>query len=348
MSFSGVGGLGNFWHGVVSTAARAPFVCQYHKEVAELFRHFYPRTSIEEKIGQPWLFIPRRPVRPRREWKRLMEDRGGNLYLVQLSVDRFEVSDGGVRILSGAEAFQSKRLWIAAGALNSPAILIQSISSNLERAFISDHIIGYIGQLQRHSRDPSRSVEREVNGFWLNFDFSPDGNAIFVQRPARFDYTKLDRPIENRALQSLTTRHAIVNLFKTASPGRAAEILFNRFGLFPNAKVANVYAQMPVNDAFVFDARSGNVDYVANNARTFADLSVPLRGLTRSSRHDAYLRGIHLHHSVNLDALTAAGLESDKSFVRVVDASVISQIGPEHPTFHVMARAYRLARRSDL
>ncbi|XIA64107.1 hypothetical protein ACFIOY_35100 [Bradyrhizobium sp. TZ2] len=78
-----------------------------------------------------------------------------------------------------------------------------------------------------------------------------------------------------------------------------------------------------------------------------AGLSIPWRELLKTRRPDLFLRGIHLHHSIDLDALNASGLESDRSTVRVVDASAIGRIGPEHHSFYTMARAYRLSRRAS-
>lgn len=345
-SYPGFGGLGNFWHGVIPTAIGAPYARESRSEIGELFQYFYPRTSIQEKIGQPWLFVPRRPVRPRREWARLSRERGNNLRFLPLAADRFDMGGGGLTVFAAAETFKSRRLWIAAGVVNSPKILARSVSPDLRRAFISDHIICYAGQLQQQARDyfPPQ-IERASDGFWLAFEFSLDGGALLTRRPARFDYRRLDHGIEQRAAFGLPTNSAIVRLLKTTSPGLLAEGLFNKFGLFPNAPVLSVYAQALVDDALHFPGEDAPLNPVDNNAaQAVARLSLPWRGLVKTRRPDLFLRGIHLHHSIDLDALNAAGLASDGSTVRVVDASAISRIGPEHHSFYTMARAYRLSR----
>ncbi|MGY3616584.1 hypothetical protein [Bradyrhizobium sp. USDA 10063] len=345
-SYPGFGGLGNFWHGVIPTAIGAPYARESRSEIVELFQYFYPRTSIQEKIGQPWLFVPRRPVRPRRGWARLSRERGDNLRFLPLAADRFDMGSGGPTVFAAAETFKSRRLWIAAGVVNSPQILARSISPDLRRAFISDHIICYAGQLHQHTRDHSPpQVERASDGFWLGFEFSEDGNALLTRRPARFDYRVLDHGIEQRAVYGLPTSSAIVRLLKTTSPGLVAEGLFNKFGLFPNSPVSSVYAQVLVDDALHFPGKDAPLSPVDNNAAlAVARLSLPWRELVKTRRPDMFLRGIHLHHSIDLDALNASGLASDESTVRVVDASAISRIGPEHHSFYTMARAYRLSR----
>ena len=345
-SYSGFGGLGNFWHGVIPTAVGAPYVRESRSEIVELFRYFYPRAPIQQKIGQPWLYVPRRPVRPRREWAKLSRQRGDNLRFLPLAVDRFEAGDGGITAFAGTETFKSRRLWIAAGVVNSPNILARSVSSGLKRDFISDHVICYAGQLHRDTQGYAPpQVERASDGFWLAFDFSQDGGALLTRRPARFDYRVLDHGIEQRAVFGLPTNSAIVRLLKASSPGLVAEGLFNKFGLFPNSAVLSVYAQVLVDDALHFPEGDTPLSAVNGSAaRAVAGLSLPWQGLVKTRRPDLFIRGIHLHHSINLAALGAAGLSSDQSSVRVVDASAISQIGPEHHSFYAMASAYRLAR----
>ncbi|WFU75664.1 hypothetical protein [Bradyrhizobium sp. CB2312] len=348
-SYSGVGGLGNFWHGVIPTAMRAPYARESRSEIAELFQYFYPRTSIQEKIDQRWLFVPRRPVRPRREWERLSRERGDNLRFVPLAVDRFDMGSGGQTVFAADETFKSRRLWIAAGVLNSPKILSRSVSPDLRRAFVSDHIICYAGQLHQHTPDYSPpQVERARDGFWLAFEFSSDGDALLTRRPARFDYRTLDRGIEQRAVYGLPATGAMVRLLTTTSPGLVAEALFNKFGLFPRGPVLSVYAQLLVSDALDFSQEDAPLNPVNHNAaQAVSRLSLPWPALLKTRRPDLFLRGIHLHHSIDLDALKAAGLGSDESAVRVVDASTINAIGPEHHSFYTMARAYRVAREAS-
>lgn len=345
-SYPGVGGLGNFWHGVVPTGIEAPYAQESRRELVELFQYFYPQTSIQERIGRPWLFVPRRPVRPRREWARLLRERGGNLRFLPLLADRFDMGGAASTVFAGAETFKSKRLWIAAGVVNSPKILALSVSPDVRRPFVSDHIICYAGQLEQRTAGVSAPrVERASEGFWLAFEFSSDGGALLTKRPARLDYRRLDYGIEQRAIFGLPTNNAIARLLKATSPGLVAEALFNKFGLFPNSGMLSVYAQIFVQDAFQISREDASMIPVDQSAaQAMARLSLPWPKLVKSRRPDLFLRGIHLHHSLDLDALDAAGLSSDQSTVRVVDASGISQIGPEHHSFYMMARAYRLSR----
>ncbi|XIA64109.1 hypothetical protein ACFIOY_35110 [Bradyrhizobium sp. TZ2] len=87
----------------------------------------------------------------------MSRERGDNLRFLQLAADRFEMGDGGVAVFAGSETFKSGRLWIAAGVVNSPNILARSVSPDLRRAFISDHVICYAGQIERRGQNHSPS-----------------------------------------------------------------------------------------------------------------------------------------------------------------------------------------------
>jgi len=63
-----------------------------------------------------------------------------------------------------------------------------------------------------------------------------------------------------------------------------------------------------------------------------------------SRRPDIFLPSIHLHHSVDVDALTRAGVNGPTSRVQVVDASVLPDIGADHHSFKLMVAAFQRAR----
>jgi hypothetical protein len=344
-SYFGFGGLGNYWHGVIATAASAPYASNANGQIASLFSRFYRRTSAEGRIGEPWLFIPRRPIRPAQEWTRLLAERGGRLRVEHVGADRFELGDGAVTVHAGSGRFRAARLWIAAGTLHTPALLETSLETTLRRPFVSDHVICYTGQIDRsmHPHVPPPKVERTPDGFWLRTFIDESRTAVFMPKPARFDYRILDHGIEQRMAFGLPTGSALSKILRSYSLGLVSEGLFNRFGVFPDASMLSIYAQILVKDAYRL--ASGGLDLVRTNAvQAIAAAESPWQEMARTRRADLYIEGIHLHHSIDLDRLTSVGLDSERSLVTVVDASVLDDIGPEHPSFYTMARAYGFAR----
>jgi hypothetical protein len=68
----------------------------------------------------------------------------------------------------------------------------------------------------------------------------------------------------------------------------------------------------------------------------------------RSQRHDLYIPGIHLDHSVDPVALAGCGMNQPVSPIQIIDASALSDIGSVHHSFKLMLLAYARARRAHV
>ncbi len=98
------------------------------------------------RLGRPWLFVPWRPIRPRAEFARLQQTRGERLVLSpELAVD-FRTGAQGVAVHTGSGSYRARRLWIAAGALHTPALLERSLGAGIARCRVSYYVVCYICQ----------------------------------------------------------------------------------------------------------------------------------------------------------------------------------------------------------
>lgn len=342
-SFLGEGGLGNDWHGVIPTGWRHNFGAGSDAGFAALFRHFYPRSDTYARLGHPWLFVPWRPIRPRAEFTRLRQVRGERLVLATELAQDFRVDVRGVEVRTGAGVQRARRLWVAAGALHTPLLLERSLGPGIARGRVSDHVACYVGQAD--GLDAPR-IERTREGAFFQAWHGVNTDALYTLRPARFAFRTLDHGIEQRAVFGLPTGSAIAKITRRMSPGLLAEAFFNRFGLFPKASRHSIYAQVLVRDAYAIGGDGTLLranDSAIRTATDAARAQAPFAGTRPSQRPELSIPGIHLHHSVALDALACAGV-GDASFpVRVVDASVLREIGPEHHSFKMMLAAHDCA-----
>jgi hypothetical protein len=351
-AYSGLGGLGRYWHGVIPTALNPNFTGVTPAEFAALFHHFYPHAKIDERLGEPWLFIPRRPIRTPVEWRRARAVRGDRLRIVHDTAQTVAESASGVEVTTEVGRFLGQRLWIAAGPLHTPGLLRRSVGRGLIRGTVSDHVIAYVGQIDRiaHPRVPAPIVERVRGGFWSKYYLNDDGTGLFMPKPARFFYRKLDWGIEQRAAFGLPTGSAIAKIGRAGSLGLIAEALYNKLGLFPRSPTLSVYAQIRVPDAHDFDpetlALAPRTEAIcqaivaAVHSPPWKDEIIPTR------RSDLFLHAIHLHNSVERAALRAAGIDGPGARIQVIDASAAEDIGCEHHSFKMMAGAFAKARRS--
>jgi hypothetical protein len=106
--------------------------------------------------------------------------------------------------------------------------------------------------------------------------------------------------------------------------------------------VPDAYETMAGNGQLV--ARPGQLRGVTDALREDSGVD----GLIPSRRPDFHVPGIHLHHSVNGDALARTGIDGPDSAIRIVDASARSHIGGEHHSFKMMVSAFERAATADL
>lgn len=347
----GLGGLGNYWHGVIPFADDVPFAPDCKDPFETLFARFYPEVNIAGRYGTRWLFVPRRPIRPRQHWPRLVAERDGRLALLSQSAIRFAAGATGVTVDLGSETLAASRLWICAGALDTPALLARSVGeANAVRGTASDHVICYLGQVRQAVNDQPTAtrvqIEQTGHGYWFSALKSSSHAALISAKPARFSYRKLDHGIEQRAAFGLPTGGVVAKIMRARSLGLLSEAVFNKTGLFPTAPVRSIYAQIPVPDAYDFALSTGllspRLDHIrAVTTRVRQDIDVP--DLIASQRPELFIRGIHLHHTLEDANLASHGINRDDSPIRICDASVIGRIGGEHHSFHMMAKAFKAA-----
>ena len=339
-AFLGEGGLGNDWHGVIPTGWNRNFAAGRDAGFTAMFEHFYPGSRVAQRLGQPWLFVPWKPIRPRAGFDALQRARGDHLVLRAELASTFRVQSNGVAVESGSGTHRARRVWIAAGALHTPPLLERALGPGLARGRVSDHVGCYVGQADGL---PAPRIEHGPGGAFFQAWNGACPDALYTLRPARFAFRTLDHGIEQRAVFGLPTGSAIAKITRRMSPGLLVEAFYNRFGLFAQAPRHSVYAQVLVRDAYTMagDGTTLRPDAAAIRAATeAARAQAPFPGVRPSQRPELHIPGIHLHHSVDLEALARAG-GGDPSFpVRVVDASVLTEIGPEHHSFKMMLAAH--------
>jgi hypothetical protein len=343
-AYLGEGGLGNNWHGVIPTGWRNNFAASSDAEFEALFAHFYPRSPIRARLGGPFLFVPWRPIRPRDEFRKLAEMRGERMVVQRQIAERIDIGPSSVRVCCSSTSVTGQRLWLAAGALHTPALLDKALGRRVSRGVVSDHILCYVGQVDGASA--SRPV-RTADGVFFPARYGEAALALYTLRPARFAFRRLDYGIEQRAAFGLPTGGAIAKIARSMSPGLIAEALYNRLGLFPNAATHSIYAQIPAADAYLMTPSALPLQpdlEVIRRAGDKARAEQPFAGARLSQRADLYIPGIHLHHSLDLAALADAGVNRPGDLVQVVDASVLHDIGPDHHSFKMLVAAAHRAR----
>jgi hypothetical protein len=345
----GFGGLGNFWHGVIPMDFSDMLASIPVDVFTKVFKIFYPRESPGAFVNSPWLFVPYSPIRPKPHWGRLLKSRAKCLSINHTTAQRVQQQNGVWLVQANGQFLKTNRLWIAAGALGTPALLERSgIYSSAILPSASDHVILYAGQTNRktHPQIPSPEVKHTSSGYWMRASADYGSLGLITTKPARFSYKVLDQGIEERSAFGLPASSVVKKLISAGSLGFVAEAAFNKLGLLPDSQILSVYAQIRVKDAYIRlpGMRGVQVDNksILSSIKEFRK-TLNSNILTLSRREDLYIRGIHLHRTLNTETLATLGINSKSSNCHVVDASAVDDVGPEHHTFRLMARAYHLA-----
>jgi hypothetical protein len=338
-AFTGAGGLGNDWHGVIPMALRNNFGGASSEGFTKLLSYFYSGIDFEKRIHLPSLFVPWRAIRPQREFPRLALRRP-QLTIVNESVNRIRVLGQKVEVSTDAQSFYGAKVWVAAGTLHTPGLLERSFDKKFARGLVSDHCFSYIGQA---SDLPAPRLTHTRKGIFFPAAYTEKAEALYTLRPARFAFRQLDYGIEQRAVFGLPTGNAVAKIAKRASPGLLTEAFFNRFGLFPSSPMHSVYAQVLVRDAYDFGSEERLVRARPVTIRAATDLArqhQPFGAITQSRLLDAFIPGIHLHHSIDRESLHAVEIDCPGSPIQIVDASTAQNIGPDHHSFKMMLAAH--------
>jgi hypothetical protein len=350
-AFWGDGGLGSHWHGVIPTGWRHNFGGADDASFAALFGQFYPQAVSRLKLGEPGFFVPWRAIRPAAELQKLANlHTDGRLTLIREAALDLSFNERGVSVTSSSGAHRASRVWVAAGALHTPALLAKSLAPRAPRTLVSDHAFCYIGQVDGQA---SPRIVRTGDGllYPARYDAtdSAHATALYTLRPAAFAFRRLDHGIEQRAVFGLPTGNAVAKITRRMSPGLLVEAFYNRFGFFGGTRMHSVYAQTPAIDAYELCLAGADgallrpVDGRIRSATDAARAAQPFANLRMSQRPELAIPGIHLHHTLDLNALAQAGINTPDSPVQVVDASVLTNIGPDHHSFKMMLSAHARA-----
>lgn len=345
---NGRGGMGSYWHGVIPLSLRHRPTGFDDDHWTRLAQYFYPGADMGARIGNEQYFVPRRPIRPAEYFARLLSE--GAIEIVDDDAMRLEVTEGNTPhcVKTVGQDFAGRNLWLCAGALGTPGILTRSGLIAARARSVSDHVIGYAGQLAAsdESRVMMATVLRDREGVFFPFRFGGGGDHFFTLRPARFDFAPLDAGIAKRAIFGLPANRVVSGIAGHMSPGLIAEALYNKLGLFPHARRYSVYFQTVVFDAYLLDEDGGlslTSQGTSKAAIEQARAAVPFANVLPSRQPDLYIPGIHLHGSLTREECERFGPGRRYNSLHVADASALRDIGPEHHSFAMMAAAFSRA-----
>lgn len=248
----GIGGNSGRWHGVISENT-----IKNDERFEHAFLNVYPERKLYFREG--YSFIPLRPLRPRKKLSKFTRIREEKV----LSIIRD--TDQELRIITDINEYKSNFIHLCTGSFATLGILYNSNLLSKEKSGfqISDHMVGYFGQIQLNEKSRKLGIRRGKFGYWKRFDEIKleSGRSLFVSlRPAYAGFKNLKVASEYREVFSVSSGKVVSNIIKKFNFALILEAVFNKFGVvFFRTRTFNIVGHITVDNAYRYDPKIGVV-----------------------------------------------------------------------------------------
>lgn len=334
LTYGGYGGNIKYWHGVIARSrAFDPlfdsdrFDARFRSEV----RKFYPKLEENYEMLSNHVFVPYCPIRP----KNLSGSLPLHITKIRKSITCVRKTGTLWSIKTGDHQWKEYDLLILASGTIGTAKILQR-SSLVGDINFSDHLISYVGT--ESASENKCYVTNKFNalpsGYFkpVNTNYVQQGLLLYY-RPAFFDFKNHKMASEYRNIYN--NKSPIVKLIQSLSPGLILDAIGNRTGLNLAATHLNIVSQCTISNLFKLKFNGAikiNSDYILSRQE---ELSALLPGLDWNNLSMGTL-GLHPYGSLSKSDIS--NLEN----TIIIDASGVSEIGPQHHSFsvYVFAKLY--------
>ena len=108
--------------------------------------------------------------------------RGDALTMLPALALSIRLTPEGAQVESTAGSFSARHVWVAAGALHTPALLSASFGAAVRRTHVADHVLAYVGQVDGAT---APRTHRTPEGVFFPAHHDGGHTALYTLRPAR-------------------------------------------------------------------------------------------------------------------------------------------------------------------
>jgi len=329
-SYSGKGGLGNFWHNVIDFG-----LIDFKNQDADLVKIFKLISNMKPKIIlSNHEIVPYSPIRP----NNLMEKLKNHLAYVPKCIRLSKNKDSVNATFEGCDLVKRfDRVFVCNGAMNSADILINSGMADRNET-VSDHIIFYENDVKKLDKNSMEYLKVSRGNGYFSRPYHVIKNVKITFRPVYPGGES--RILKNRAIYNNNKLDIAFKLLNPANFMQSFETIYLRYGLlFPTSKYRR-FAQTVVDQCYYWDKKKlivdeSRVDKAANELSQC--------GLNISTA--AGVSGIHYFNTIkNLD--NSVGGFNNKTDAKIVlfSASHLFEPGPHHFTFKLIVDSYKVIK----
>jgi len=320
-SYSGRGGLGNFWHNVIDLDS-----IDLKNKKTDLIKIFQLISNMApDIILSRQELLPYTPIRPINLLKKLNE----HLVYVPKCILLSKNSNSVTATFEGGMVKVFDRVFVCNGAMNSADILIDSGMADRNET-VSDHIIFYennVNFIDRESREYLKIARGEG---YFSRPYKIIADAKLTYRPVYPGSER--RMLKNRAIYNDSKLRIALKLLNPANFMQPLESLYLRYGLlFPTNKYRR-FVQVAVDRCYYWENQKLMVDAVQVGSAVKKLTSCGINVSTSSG-----VSGIHYHNTIqNLDDDVGGFNNKVDAKIQLLSASYQFKPGPHHFTFKLI------------
>ena len=340
----GNGGNSSKWHGGISyyQLDRKDFSKKFSSSLIDIFN--LNANTIENILSKDYCFIPFYPIRPLKAFKR-----NKNIVNINAHINKIEMKDKYFKLDINNQEILTSNLNLCTGSISSLNILYRSNLLKSDEVLLSDHMIGYFGQIKLNSRP--NLVKYILKGHLkrsLTINLNDEKNIYLTLRPAYGIFKNIKKAEEFRSFFNDASISIISKLFKKIFSPLILEAFYNKFGVFIHTGTYNLTGHVEIKDALkikLFKNKNPDVKYLQNSLRLTelekAKFKTQLSKIFDSS-------SVSLQDEVKLDPglhfLNARYLNGElldrESFPFNIKSTIFfKDYHPQHPTFSLLVEA---------
>jgi len=328
-SYSGKGGLGNFWHNVIDLGS-----IDVKNNKSDLIKIFQLISKITpDELYKDQEILPYVAIRPKILLNLLNMHQTHASKCISLSKNISSITatfEGGVE-----KSFD--RVFVCNGAMNSADILINSGMADRNDT-VSDHVIFYENNVSIIDAEAKKYLQVTRNKGYFTRPYKIVENAKLTYRPVYPGSQR--RVLKNRAIYNNDKLRIALKLLNPANFMQPLESIYLRYGLlFPTNKYRR-FVQVAVDDCYYWNNKKLVVD--AEKVKNTVDKLISC-GINIST--SSGISGIHYHNTIkNLDDNFGSLSNNLDSRIKLLSASYNCKPGPHHFTFKLIVESYNLIR----
>lgn len=328
-NFLGLGGLGNFWHGVINTNSipRNDFSYKNILTVFELVMGFSPKPEDLNKE-----IIPLTTLRP----KKLLDKLSNNTKILPKSISLKE-SSSQVKVNFSNGTFEYfDKVFVCSGSINNNDVLVNSGLAKTNNR-VSDQVIFYENKVLRVSDKISDKLKTKKRLGYIAREYDLIDHIKVTYRPV---YGRNKSHIKNKSIYSNSPLRVVLSLMNPVNFVHIFESLYLRYGIQFPTKRCRRFFQVDIKDCYYWDDGNLKVDHFK--------IQKLLKKLHKSNitiNESDIVSGIHYYNTlIDVSSIVGQYNSNENKKIYHISSSSLSEVGPEHFTFRLIYNSFLLIK----